>query len=251
MIQRKGDYGFDAPYVPLGMMATGAILGALATWRGHGGDFGGAAMMGTFAVSLFVQAGIYVHSTRRGKFRAWDDVLASLALDGSERVLDLGCGRGAVLLLAAQRLPRGRATGIDLWSTTDQSGNAAEVTKRNAELEGVTERVELHTVDMCSLPFADGSFDVVVSSLAIHNIPTADGRARAIREAVRVVRPGGRFAIADFRFTADYARELRAAGIEAVDETSLGARFWYGGPWAATKLVRGRKPAATPIVDPN
>ncbi len=73
--------------------------------------------------------------------------------------------------MAAQRLPRGRAVGVDVWSTKDQSGNAEQVTRQNAELEGVADRVELHTADMRKLPFDDGSFDVVVSSLAIHNVP--------------------------------------------------------------------------------
>jgi hypothetical protein len=66
--------------------------------------------------------------------------------------------------IAAQCLPRGRAVGVDVWSTTDQSGNAEQVTRQNAALEGVAERVELHTADMRQLPFDDGSFDVVLSA---------------------------------------------------------------------------------------
>jgi ubiquinone/menaquinone biosynthesis C-methylase UbiE len=87
--------------------------------------------------------------------------------------------------MAAQRLPRGRAVGIDVWSAKDQSGNAEQVTRQNADLEGVADRVELHTADMRQLPFEDGSFDVVVSSLAIHNISGAGERAKALHEAAR------------------------------------------------------------------
>jgi hypothetical protein len=64
----------------------------------------------------------------------------------------------------------GRAVGVDLWRGVDQSGNSAEATRRNAIAEGVADRVELHTGDITALPFAENSFDVVVSSLAIHNI---------------------------------------------------------------------------------
>jgi hypothetical protein len=76
----------------------------------------------------------------------------------------LGCGRGAVLLLAAQHLTTGRAVGVDLWRRVDQSGNSPEATRRNALAEGVADRVELHTADMTALPFEDNSIDVVVSS---------------------------------------------------------------------------------------
>ena len=144
--------------------------------------------------------------------------------------------------MAAERLPRGRAAGVDLWSTTDQSGNAEQVTRQNAALEGVAERVELHTADMRQLPFDDSSFDVVVGSLAIHNVPGAGERARALREAARVLKKGGKLVIADIRHTRVYARELEACGLKITDSRSLGIRFWYAfGPWAATRLVAAIK----------
>src|SRR5205823_14403688 len=116
---------------------------------------------GAGALWLFLSAGSYVYTTRAGKFAVWAELLDRLGLNGDERLLDIGCGRGAVLLMAAQRLPRGRAVGVDVWSTTDQLGNAEQVTRQNAVFEGVAERVELHTADMRQLPFDDGSFDVV------------------------------------------------------------------------------------------
>jgi arsenite methyltransferase len=198
---------------------------------------------GFTALWLFLNAGTFVYTTRAGKFAVWADLLDRLDLKGDERLLDIGCGRGAVLLMAAQRLPRGRAVGVDVWSSTDQSGNAEEVTRKNAALEGVTERIELHTADMRRLPFDDGSFDVVVSSLAIHNVPGAGERAKALREAARVLKPGGKLAIADIRHTRAYARELAACGLKLTERRSLGYRFWYGaGPWAATRLVAAIKP---------
>jgi ubiquinone/menaquinone biosynthesis C-methylase UbiE len=143
---------------------------------------------GAGALWLFLNAGVYIHATRAGKFAVWADLLNRLELKGDERLLDIGCGRGAVLLMAAQRLPRGRAVGVDIWSTWDQSGNAEQVTRQNAALERVAERVELHSAEMRDLPFDDGSFDVVVSSLAIHNLSGAGERARALREAARVLK---------------------------------------------------------------
>lgn len=241
MSARKGSYGVDAPYVP-GMLGLVALLftalGIFFAVRGH------ASSIGYFVVALlfWLQVACYLYTTRLGKFRAWDQVLDGLALRGDERVVDLGCGRGAVLLASAERLPEGRAVGVDLWKTADQSGNAMTVTRANAELEGVADRVDLETGDMTSLPFADAEFDVVVSSLAIHNITTPAGRTAAVGEAVRVLRPGGRLAIADIRFTADYEAHLRESGMTDVSRGGLGWRFWFAGPWMATTLVTATKP---------
>src|ERR1700685_119252 len=116
------------------------------------------ASTGLGALWLFLNTGSYLYTTRAGKFAVWADLLDRVELKGDERLLDVGCGRGAVLLMAAQRLPRGRAVGIDVWSTTDQSGNAEESPRRNAALEGVADRIELRTADMRQLPFDDGSF---------------------------------------------------------------------------------------------
>ncbi|CAM5472254.1 class I SAM-dependent methyltransferase [Rhodanobacter lindaniclasticus] len=232
---RRGHYGIDAPYVPA-LMALG-LLGCLAV------------MVFTplkgwwFTASLVaVLLALYLHTTLRGKFVVWRDLLGARSWRGDEQVLDLGCGRGAVLLMAAACVPRGRATGIDIWSSKDQSGNGIEVTRRNAEAEGVANRITLKTADMRELPFADASFDVVVSSVAIHNISDAAGRERAIDEAWRVLRPGGQLLVADISKSAQYQRRLRARGIESA-RRSLGWRMWWGGPWMPTTLVTATKPA--------
>jgi ubiquinone/menaquinone biosynthesis C-methylase UbiE len=183
------------------------------------------------------------HTTLRGKFVVWAELLDKMGLRGDERILDLGCGRGAVLLLAARHLTTGRAVGVDLWRSADQSGNSAEATRRNAVTEGVADRVELHTGDMTALPFEDNSFDVVVSSLAIHNIKGRAGREKAVDEAVRVLRPGGRLLIADIRGTRQHEAHLAKIGMSDVTRRRLGWRFWWGGPWAATRLVTATKPA--------
>src|SRR5215211_676591 len=126
-------------------------------------------MMISVAFIAFILSFVF-HTTLRGKFLVWADLLDGLKLRGDERILDMGCGRGAVLLMAAQRLTTGRAMGVDLWRGFDQSGNSADATRRNAVAEGVAQRIELHSGDMRALPFEDNSFDLIVSSLAIHNI---------------------------------------------------------------------------------
>ena len=83
----------------------------------------------------------------------------------------------------------------------------------------------------------------MVSSLAIHNVLRRGQRAKALREAARVLKKGGKLAIADIRYTRAYASELEACGLKITDRRSLGVRFWYAaGPWAATRLVAAIKP---------
>ena len=93
-------------------------------------------------------------------------------------------GRGAVLTAVARRLTSGRAVGIDIWRAVDQAGNAKAVTERNVALEGVADRVEIETGDMRGLRFPDASFDLVVSSLAIHNIRGNADRQKANRRGL-------------------------------------------------------------------
>ncbi|HLH42895.1 MAG TPA: class I SAM-dependent methyltransferase [Bryobacteraceae bacterium] len=239
---RRGEYGYDAPYALaiFGFLAMAAGLAAAIQWWSRA--IPAAAQM-TLVCGLFLANFLsFLYTTRRGKFQEWERILDLIELRGDETALDMGCGRGAVLTALARRLPRGRAIGVDIWSRKDQWGNGKDAALRNAALEGVGERVEIETADMRALPFSDARFDVVVSSLAIHNIPSDADRQRAIAEAFRVVKPGGRMAIADIRATAAYAKTLRKLGAVKIERRRLGWRFWWGNPAAATRLLTASKP---------
>lgn len=234
-IPARASYGVDAPYlliVPAVLVLFGIVQGVLTDTVF---PFIGAGLVGVCAFFGF-------YASRRGKFVVWSRLLDQLKLTGDERILDLGCGRGAVLVTAARRLGTGRAVGVDLWRTRDQSGNAMEATRRNAEAEGVADRVELHTADMTNLPFDDNTFDLVVSNVAMHNVKTRSGRDKAIDEVVRVLRPGGRVMIADLNATSQYHAHLAALGMAEVTRRNLGWRLWWSGPWMATRLVTATKP---------
>jgi arsenite methyltransferase len=119
-----------------------------------------------------------------GVANPWE--LGNLAL--GERVLDLGSGAGTDSLVAAQMVGHeGRVTGIDMTPEmlAKARAAAAEMGARNVEfVEGEVER----------LPFADASFDVVISNGVIDLIPDKDA---VFSEIARVLRPGGRLQIAD------------------------------------------------------
>jgi arsenite methyltransferase len=214
----KADYGLDAPGVVSGNAVAGAaaLAGAAIGWavlrRRHRVPavvLGG--WLAVWGMAGVAQAGLMVRSSRSGKLRERDRILDELPWRGDERVLDVGCGRGLLLIGAARRLTTGRAVGLDLWRKQDQAGNDPAATIANAQAEGVAERVELRDGDARQLPFDEQSFDVVVSSMALHNIPGAAGRAAAVGEIARVLKPGGRVAILDFRNTKQYAAVLAAA----------------------------------------
>jgi ubiquinone/menaquinone biosynthesis C-methylase UbiE len=232
---RRASYGFDGGFLmPLaGVFAVAVVVFAAAT-RSLPPLVGGSV--------AFLFLGFGLHSSRRGKFLVWEEVIDGLHLRGDERVLDLGCGRGAVLLSVAKRLTSGRGFGVDLWRRLDQSGNSVDAIRGNADAEGVAARVTPLTADMMALPFPADAFDVIVSSIAIHNIRGSRGRERAIDEAVRVLRPGGRLLVADLSHTGTHAKRLVELGMADVGRRSLGWRMWWGGPWKATYLVTARKP---------
>ena len=103
-------------------------------------------------------------------------------------VLDIGCGAGTDLLLAARRVgPRGRAIGVDM--TEGMRRRAAE----GAKACGL-DHVELHGGDATSLPVDDHSIDVVISNGVLNLVPD---KSRALAEIARVLTRGGRAQIAD------------------------------------------------------
>jgi SAM-dependent methyltransferase len=239
---RPGRYGIDGGFAGLAVFGVlEAGLAGTVAWALRRRKPAVAALAGVGGAVVAGSASSYLYSTGPGKRAIWAQLLAELGLRGDEHVLDVGCGRGAVLMLAARRLPAGRAVGADVWRRRDQSGNSRAATERNAAAEGVRDRVELVDADARDLPFASASFDLVVSSLALSNIRLADGRAQALREAVRVLRPGGRLRIVDDG-AGRYAVVLRNAGCTDVAVRRLDWRTWYGIPGHHMTLVVATRP---------
>ena len=132
------------------------------------------------------------------------DPVPPAALAAGEVVLDLGCGGGLDSVRAAQRVgPEGRVIGLDLLP------EMCERARRAADLAGVGERCEFLDGEMEALPLPDASVDVVISNGALNLSPR---KSRALAEAARVLKPGGRLCLVDLAVEEDLPPEVLASG---------------------------------------
>jgi SAM-dependent methyltransferase len=214
--QQRPNYGIDAPNIVLTFLLIGLVGVVLSFWL---------RFLWIPASIFLLECLVMVWGSRLGKFQVRDKLLNSISWQGNERVLDVGCGHGLMLIGAAKRLRDGRAVGIDLWQKEDQAGNSREATLLNVRLENVADRVEIVDGDARKLPFGDNTFDVAVSSWALHNIYDRAGRDVAVREIIRVLKPGGRVSIIDIRHTAEYAEVFRQDKMAEVSRTGPNLLF--------------------------
>jgi SAM-dependent methyltransferase len=160
-----------------------------------------------------------------GKERHRDRLLDLVPWTGHEAVLDVGTGAGLLAIGAAKRVHTGRVIACDIWAAKDLSGNGIERTRHNAEIEGVSRRVDIRTQDARTLELSNESIDVVLSALCFHNIPDEAGRRAALSEVFRVLRPGGRIVIADLAGVEQYAEWLKTAGCRQAEVTKAPGTF--------------------------
>ena len=240
--QQKVDYGYDVPQVVLicSLVAAGLIFwcfllyyalhakAPLITWCMI------IVLLASALAALYPVFSI-IYGGRLLKFRERDWLLDLLQIQGTESILDVGCGRGLLLIGAAKKLTTGRAVGIDIWSTADQSSNSPLATLENARIEGVADKVDIITADARQMPFEDASFDMVISSWALHTIAGSQEREKALVEIMRVLKPGGTVAILDIMAIAQYVAFFKA---HFVDVEQLGPRYTFGN---RTYLVKARK----------
>jgi arsenite methyltransferase len=221
-VSAKGNYGVDSPAIVgtlcvLGLAGTCVAYLLPSAWRWAGYVPGIYFLLGA--------AGMVFYS-KVGKLALRERLLDKISWQGDEQVLDVGCGRGLLTVGAAHRLSKGKVIGVDVWQRGAINGNRADSVLENAQIEHVSDRVEIKEGDARELPFANETFDVVVSNFVVHEMNTRQERETMMREVARVLKPGGRVALVDFIFTSECVVDLRNHGVQAERVRDDRLSFW-------------------------
>jgi SAM-dependent methyltransferase len=177
-----------------------------------------------FLCALYFAYARYMFSPRGGSIQTKVQYLVLDHLAGWEgvgKVLDIGCGNAPLTIEIAKAHPEAEVVGVDYWSSGWEY--SVGVCERNAEVEGVGGRVAFERASAVSLPYADEAFDVVVSNLVFHNIRVVKDNRELVREALRVLKKGGRFVLQDlflwkrvYGDTDELLAAIKSWGVETV-----------------------------------
>lgn len=128
-----------------------------------------------------------------------------ISWNGKGKALDIGCGSGALAVMIAKKYSDAHVTGTDYWGGPWSYGK--EQCEHNASLEGVAERMNFVQASASKLPFEDGSYDLAVSNLVFHEVSDTKDKRLLVKEALRIVSPGGCFVFQDlFNVEAIYGK---------------------------------------------
>ncbi|MCD6538441.1 methyltransferase domain-containing protein [Candidatus Bathyarchaeota archaeon] len=129
------------------------------------------------------------------KMRMREEFIRQVGVEDGGRILDVGTGSGFLAIGFAKKMRSGEVVGIDIWMPFG-GGTSMRNAIRNAEIEGVSDKVSFRVADARRIPYPNDYFDRVVASFVIHIIR---GWERAVGEMVRVLKPGGVFAVLEPR----------------------------------------------------
>ncbi|MGL5435406.1 MAG: class I SAM-dependent methyltransferase [Lachnospiraceae bacterium] len=137
-------------------------------------------------------------------------------------ILDIGCGSGVVSIKTAKRYTKAKLISIDYWGKGWDY--AKQQCERNAAIEGVKERITFQKGDAASLDFPEETFDGAISNFVFHEVATQPDKRKVVKEALRVIKPGGAFAFHDlfldeslYGNLEELAEELRNEGVFRVE----------------------------------
>jgi len=150
-----------------------------------------------------------------------DELVSRIDWNGSGQALDIGCGSGALAIRLAKKYKDAIITGIDFWGGS--WGYCQKQCKENARIEGVEDRANFLQGSASKLPFLDETFDLVVSNLTFHEVRDSESKLDVVREALRVVKKGGRFVFQDLFLIKQYygmpdelTAAIKAMGVKKV-----------------------------------
>ncbi len=143
--------------------------------------------LGLYSLFSFVISTYSIHPTKSINFSNM------LNLNGNELVLDVGCGLGRATVGVAKLLKTGKVIGVDIWDKLEVIGNSPEKAYKNAEIEGVKDKIEFRYGNVFCLPFDNFHFDIAICSGLITSFHSDEQKIKAIREIHRVLKRNGIF----------------------------------------------------------
>ena len=188
---------------------------------------------------LLLAAAAFAGNSIMRSFRSRDHIvlpMVDLLQSDHDVVLDAGCGAGRTTIALSRVLRNGRVVAVDRFDADYIDDGGRGLLERNLRIAGLTQRVQIKTADLTALPFGDASFDSVVSTNVFDHL--GRGKQQALRNAFRVLKPGGRFLMAvwvpgwamfavanvlSFFLTSkeSWRTMARDAGFEIVDEGAI------------------------------
>ncbi len=150
----------------------------------------------------FMMYRAFDYSGKRQMSRQIIEGIASyVTLPAGKKILDVGCGSGALAIAAAKRNPSAEVVGIDRWGR-EYASFSKNLCEQNARAEGVT-NISFRQGDATHLDFPDETFDAVTSNYVYHNIPSGNRQA-ILLETLRTLKKGGIFALHDIFSASKY-----------------------------------------------
>jgi SAM-dependent methyltransferase len=184
-------------------------------------------------------------------------IIASLAQPLRGKALDIGAGNGVLSIKLPQCFPAMRVTGMDYWGNDWEYAKA--VCDENARSAGVSERVSFIKGDAAALEFADEEFDAIVSNLTFHEVKSLAQKSDVVKEALRVLKPGGVFAFVDYFYerryygqVSDFEAQLADMGLSKVtlrpidQKLNIPALLKHPKALGRVGILCGQKADATP-----
>ncbi|MEH7348477.1 class I SAM-dependent methyltransferase [Gottfriedia acidiceleris] len=146
--------------------------------------------------------------------------------DGDGTILDIGTGSGSLIIKLAKAFPAAVLTGIDYWGDNWEYSKAQ--CQQNAEIEGVSHQIHFQKASASELPFNENEFDIIVSCLTFHEVKDRSNKIDVIKEALRVLKPGGKFVFLDlfmdekiFGDENELLNDLKKYGISELNSSKL------------------------------
>lgn len=177
-------------------------------------------------VSFLFPLYAYIMFSQKGgrlQEKIYNLIIQSLGTKVEGRILDIGSGNGVLAVKLAQQHEKVDVVGMDYWGKDWEYSKS--VCEKNAQIANVERRVRFQKGDAAALDFANEMFDGAVSNLTFHEVKSVADKRSVVKEALRVVKPGGTFAFVDYFYDAkyygkaleleDYLREMRLAQFES------------------------------------